>query len=68
MRRLQEPISLINKYYGAGIEIVRSGDFQIDRSLDGSRFNAMTGFTPQPWEEMVRIMAADATPYDLWRQ
>ena len=63
-----ELVSLINKYYGAGIEIVPSGDFQIDRSLDGSRFNAMTGFTPQPWEEMVRIMAADATPYDSWRK
>jgi dTDP-4-dehydrorhamnose reductase len=63
-----ELLNLINKYYDAGIEIVPSGDLTIDRSLDASKFNALTGFRPVKWEEMVARMAADPTPYDTWRK
>lgn len=61
-------VTLINRYYQAGIDIVPSGDFHIDRSLNASRFNALTGFVPEPWDEMVRRMASDPTPYDQWRK
>lgn len=61
-------LTLINKYFEAGIEIVPSGDFKIDRSLNAARFNQMTGYRPPEWDEMVRRMASDTTPYEAWRK
>ncbi|MBX7054864.1 MAG: SDR family oxidoreductase [Pyrinomonadaceae bacterium] len=61
-------VSLINEYYNAGIEVVPDGEFKIDRSLDSTRFEQLTGFRPQPWDEMIQIMASDTTPYDKWKQ
>ncbi len=63
-----ELLKLINKYYDAGIEIVPSGDFKIDRSLNGARFSSQTGFRPKPWEQLIAEMAADTTPYDDWKK
>jgi len=63
-----ELLSLVNREYDAGAEIVPFDDFRIDRSLDSTRFRSETGFTPPKWEEMIRRMAADETPYDAWRQ
>lgn len=60
-------LTLVNKYYDAGITIERRDDFTIDRSLDGTRFAKQTGFKPQPWEQMIRTMAEDVTPYDSFR-
>jgi dTDP-4-dehydrorhamnose reductase len=39
-----------------------------DRSLDGSRFKAATGFSPPPWRAMIEEMAADPTPYEQLRR
>jgi dTDP-4-dehydrorhamnose reductase len=61
-------LELVNREYRAGVEIKRSEDFKIDRSLDSLRFREETGFAPPPWPEMIRRMAADTTPYDLWRK
>jgi len=60
-------LTLVNKYYDAGITVERDDDFKIDRSLDGSRFAKLTGFKPQPWEELIKRMAEDPTPYDSFR-
>lgn len=60
-------LTLVNKYYDAAITIERSEEFRIDRSLNGSKFEKATGFRPQPWEEMIRLMATDPTPYDNWK-
>lgn len=66
----------INKYdllllardaYGMDIKIEPYDDFVLDRSLDSSRFRSETNFTPPSWETMIREMAADATPYDVWK-
>ncbi len=55
----------INKYdlltrvanaYGKSIEIVPDDSLQIDRSLDSSRFRAVTGFVPKSWDEMISAM------------
>lgn len=59
-------LTLVNEYYNASVNIEASEEFKIDRSLDASRFNKLTGFVPEPWEEMIRKMAADMTPYDNW--
>lgn len=37
----------------------------LDRSLDGSRFAAATGYVFPGWEALVAALAADRTPYDL---
>jgi dTDP-4-dehydrorhamnose reductase len=59
---------MVGKYYRADIEIEPDTDFRIDRSLDSTRFRKETGFQPLDWEEMVRRMAADPTPYDKWKR
>jgi dTDP-4-dehydrorhamnose reductase len=61
-------LALVNDACGAGVTIDRDETFSIDRSLDGSRFRAATGWSPSPWPEMVAAFAADPTPYDEWRQ
>ena len=61
-------LTLVNKYYNADIRLDRDDDFKIDRSLDGRRFAKLTGFEPQRWEEMIKRMAADPTPYDSFRR
>ena len=55
---------LLRKYYGVEIDIERSDDFKIDRSLDSTKFREATNFNPRSWEEMIAIMASDPTPYD----
>jgi dTDP-4-dehydrorhamnose reductase len=45
--------------YNAPIEIEPCADLQIDRSLDSTRFRSITGFAPQPWPDMMALMAAD---------
>ena len=61
-------LTLVNKYYETGIDIVASDELKIDRSLDGRKFEAETGFTPLPWEKMIKMMAEDPTPYDSYRK
>jgi dTDP-4-dehydrorhamnose reductase len=61
-------LGLLNAAFGAGIEIAPDETVRIDRSLDSSRFRALTGFVPPTWDEMVERMAADATPYDEWHR
>jgi len=34
-----------------------------DRSLDGTRFAAATGYRCPPWPALVAELAADPTPY-----
>ena len=68
-----EPISkydllgLLREAYGIAVDIVPDETVQMDRSLDSSRFRAMTGFVPPSWPDMIGEMASDATPYEQWR-
>jgi dTDP-4-dehydrorhamnose reductase len=57
----------IKKAYGANIEIEPFDDFEIDRSLDSTKFRAATGFKPMDWEEMIDRMAADNAAYENYR-
>ena len=61
-------LGLLNKSYGANIEIERDEKFKIDRSLDSTKFKNATGFLPASWEVMIGQMANDPTPYELWRK
>lgn len=62
-----ELLKLVNDAYGANIEIVPESDFAIDRSLDASKFNELTGFEPAPWPDLVAKMARDETDYDAFK-
>lgn len=49
-------LKLIASFYVKPIEIVPDEQFVIDRSLDSSRFQQATGYKPEPWPELVRVM------------
>ena len=61
-------LKLIKDAYHAEIEIEPFEDFQMDRSLDSAKFREATGFCPASWQEMIKRMADDATPYGEWRK
>lgn len=63
-----ELLKLLNQYYRAGIEIEEYPDFKVDRSLNSEKFRQRTGFRPKSWDQMIRQMAEDETPYDLWKK
>lgn len=68
-----EPISkfdllcLLKRFYKVPVEIEPFGDFEMDRSLDSTKFRKETGFVPLEWEKMIEIMAQDSTLYDNFR-
>lgn len=57
-----EPISkydllkMVAETYGKEIEIIPDDSVVIDRSLDSSRFNKITGFVPPSWPTMIAKM------------
>lgn len=51
-----ELLRLVARQYGKTIEIVPDDAVNIDRSLDGSRFRAATGFVAAPWPELLARM------------
>jgi dTDP-4-dehydrorhamnose reductase len=63
-----ELLLLLRKAYGKAVEIEPCPEVQIDRSLVSDRFRATLGFRPAAWEQMVERMAADVTPYEVWRK
>lgn len=69
-----EPISkfdllrLVKQTYGLAIEIDPDETFACDRSLDSSRFRAITGFQPPAWPEMIQRLHDDRTAYDEIRR
>ena len=61
-------LRLLKKEYQIEIDIEPSEEVKIDRSLDSAKFRKITGFQPLSWAEMVKIMAADPTPYENLRK
>jgi len=49
-------LQLVAAQYRKNINIVPEDKFAIDRSLDSSRFESVTGYNPPPWLELVRQM------------
>jgi dTDP-4-dehydrorhamnose reductase len=54
---------LIRDMYSLDLMIEPADQPAIDRSLDGARFRAATGWSAPNWPEMIREMADDPTPY-----
>ncbi len=53
---------------GLDVQIEPYDDPPCDRSLRADRFAAATGYRMPEWDEMVRQLAEDPTPYDEWRR
>lgn len=51
-----ELLSLVRDQYGKQIDIEPFDDFHCDRSLDSTRFRAVTGYAPPEWPELVARM------------
>ena len=49
-------LTLISNVYGKKIDIATDDSFILDRSLDSTRFRGATGYQPQQWQELVRLM------------
>lgn len=49
-------LTLISNVYEKKIDIVIDEEFNIDRSLDSTRFRDATGYQPPKWSELVRQM------------
>lgn len=56
-----ELLGLVNQALRLGITIEKDETFHCDRSLDGTRFRAATGYRPPPWPDMVRQLKRDPT-------
>jgi len=61
-------LTLLVQHYRPGIDVVPLGEPVIDRTLDGRRFAAASGFAAPSWPSMIAGLAADPFPYDRWRQ
>lgn len=49
-------LGLLAKEYEKKIEIEAYHDFEIDRSLDSSKFSAATGYRPAAWPQLIAIL------------
>jgi dTDP-4-dehydrorhamnose reductase len=49
-------LKLVAKEYGKAVDIIADESVVIDRSLNGERFCAATGYSAPPWPELVRSM------------
>jgi dTDP-4-dehydrorhamnose reductase len=58
-----ELLQTINQVYDLGIQIEREDHFKCDRRLDSTAFRQLTQFKPLSWQEMIKEMHADPTPY-----
>lgn len=60
-------LGLLRTSFDLPVEIEAYADFQLDRSLDSSRFRAATGFVPPMWPLMIEELASDRAHYAQWR-
>ncbi len=51
-----ELLRLVADVYGKSIEIIPDETLVLDRSLDSSRFRALTGYVPPSWPELIHSM------------
>ncbi len=65
--RQAQPAERLRDALEIDIEIDPDDSLVIDRSLDSSRFQSETGWTPPPWQAMLADLAADPTPYEELR-
>jgi dTDP-4-dehydrorhamnose reductase len=57
---------LLGTGYGLDIQIEPDDTVHCDRSLDGSRLAAAIAYQTPRWDDLVRELVDDPTPYDRW--
>lgn len=62
-----ELLCMLREAYSLDLEIVPDDSFYCDRSMKGDKFHQATGYDSLPWPALVRDLAVDPTPYDVWR-
>jgi dTDP-4-dehydrorhamnose reductase len=63
-----ELLCMLREAYALDIEIVPDDSFFCDRSMKGDKFHHATGYLPPTWQTLVKDLAMDPTPYDVWRR
>lgn len=65
-----ELLKLIKVEYGKNLDIEPDNSVRLDRSLDSTRFQSLTGYNPPPWPDLVRRMYWDYLqgPYQKGKQ
>ena len=58
---------LAREVFGRTVTVIPVDVPVIDRSLDSSRFRLAMGYRPPSWRRMMEELAADETPYAVWR-
>lgn len=53
--------------FATGTAVEPDATVKIDRTLDSTKLMAVLDRRPPTWDEMIRAMAEDSTPYDEWR-
>jgi dTDP-4-dehydrorhamnose reductase len=61
-----ELLGLLRDAYAVDVEIVQVDGEDVDRSMDGLKFRAMTGYVCPPWIVLAKQLAEDPTPYGRW--
>jgi dTDP-4-dehydrorhamnose reductase len=56
-------LHLVKKAFDVDIQIEPYEDFKIDRSLDSTKFRALTGYKPPSWEQQICELASESAPY-----
>ena len=60
-------LCLISDRFGLGLEVTAVDEPVSDRSMDGERFLAETGFVVPGWPQLIDELVADETSYDAVR-
>jgi dTDP-4-dehydrorhamnose reductase len=61
-------LCLLRSALGLDIEILPDAGPRCDRSLNGDALKRDTGIVVPSWQDLVRDLALDPTPYDAWRK
>lgn len=61
-------LSIIARQYGRDTSIIPTDSFVVDRSLDSSRFQRITGYGPPSWEHLVEKMHYDFVSATHYRE
>jgi dTDP-4-dehydrorhamnose reductase len=62
-----ELLCLVRDVFEHPVEIEPCSEVRVNRTLDGRHYREVTGFTSPSWEDMIRELKMDPTPYETWR-
>jgi dTDP-4-dehydrorhamnose reductase len=60
-------LRLLAEAFERDLELIPVNEPVIDRSLNSSRLRSITPFMTPPWPMLVRALASDPSPYEVWR-